>query len=94
MVAIAIPLLLIGPGLLAALYLASNVRTDCPAATLVAVLTGKAGCGAPIAYTLTHPSPWWGFNHVFGPLLLIALVAVPSAFAVLLEIRLHRPRRV
>lgn len=88
-----LPVVLIVPSWSAAWYLAANVRTDCPSATLTAVLEGNAGCSAPIAYSLTHPTPWWGFNHAFGPLLLIALAAIPLITATYIEIQLHRRAR-
>lgn len=80
-------------GWLLAAYIATNVRTDCPSATAWAVLHGEARCTAPIAYTITHPTPWWGFNHVFGPLLLIGLVIVPALIAAYFEFRLLRSTR-
>ena len=88
-----IPVALIVPTWSAAWYLAANVRTDCPSATLAAVIAGNAGCSAPIADSITHPTPWWGFNHVFGPLLLISLAAVPLIAASYIEIRLYRRPR-
>lgn len=90
--AVVVPPLLIIPAWLAAVYLATNVRTNCPSATLTAVLAGNAGCSAPLAYTLTHPTPWWGFNHVFGPLLLIALAVVPVIVAGYLAVRTARAK--
>ena len=56
-------------------------------------MTGEPGCPAPLAYQITHPTPWWGFNHVFGPLLLMLLIALPVLATVYLEIRFARSRR-
>ena len=91
--AIAVPPVIVIPCWLAAAYIATNVRTDCASATGWAVLTGQSTCSAPLAYTLAHPTPWWGFNHVFGPLLLIALVVVPVIATVYIEVRLLRSDR-
>lgn len=80
-------------GWFAAWFIATGVRTDCRSATGAPIVTGEPGCPAPLAYQITHPAPWWGFNHVFGPLVLIALFALPLLAAVYLELQLMRSRR-
>ncbi len=77
-------------GLFLAWFIATGVRTDCRTVSGVPIAAGEPGCPAPLAYQLTHPTPWWGFNHVFGPLVLIALVAIPIVTAIYLELRVRR----
>ena len=67
--------------------IASGVRNGCNAAE------GQPSCQAPLAYEVTHPTPWWAFNHVFGPILLILLIALPVLATVYLEIRFARSTR-
>jgi hypothetical protein len=67
-------------GLFAAWYIATGVRTGCTSAGI--------GCQVPLAYQLTHPSPSWAFNHVFGPLLLVTLALLPLLAAIYLEVKL------
>jgi len=79
-------------GLYAAVFIATDIRTDCRSATGEPVAAGASGCAAPLGYQITHPTPWWGFNHVFGPILVMLLVALPILAAVYLEIRLRSSR--
>lgn len=73
--------LLLPCGVYAAWFIATGVGSRCE--------SGTPGCPASLAYQVTHPTPWWGFNHNFGPILLILLVAVPILSAVYLEARLR-----
>lgn len=85
-------LLVLPIGFVPAYLIATGVRTNCHAADGTPVDPGGPGCPAPMAYQLTHPTPWWGFNHVFGPLVLLVLVAVPVLVVAILELRLLRPK--
>lgn len=71
-------------------WIANGVRTNCESATGQPSQAGAPGCPAPLAYQITHPTPWWGFNHVFGPVLLLMLIGVPLMVGIYLEIRLAR----
>lgn len=92
MPAIIVPALVLPLGFAPAYLIATGVRTDCRAADGTPVAAGGPGCPAPLAYQLTHPTPWWGFNHVFGPVVLIVLVAVPIIVVAIFELRLLRRR--
>lgn len=69
------------------------MRTNCRAADGSPIATGGPGCSAPLAYQLTHPTPWWDFNHVFGPLVLMVLIVLPLLTVAFVEYRLFRARR-
>lgn len=76
-------------GLAFALWLAEGVRTSCQDASGRPVAAGEPGCPAPMAYLLTHPTPWWDFNHVFGPLVLLTAVTVSLVAAAYLFTRVY-----
>jgi hypothetical protein len=75
-------------GLYGAWFIGTGVRTACQSATGAPIAAGEPSCPAPLAYQITHPTPWWEFNHVFGPIMLMLLIALPIAVAIYLEIRL------
>ena len=77
-------------GLYLAWVLGTGVRTDCHSPTGAPIGAGEPGCPTPLGYQVTHPTPWWGFNHVFGPLLLMLLIALPIVATVYLATRLKR----
>ena len=77
-------------GLFLAWFIATGVRTSCRSADGAPIATGDPGCAAPLAYQITHPTASWGFNHVFGPVILMTLVALPIIAAIYLEVRLWR----
>lgn len=91
--AILVPVLVLPLGFAPAYLIATGVRTDCHAADGTPVEAGGPACPAPLAYQLTHPTPWWGFNHVFGPMVLIDQVAAPIIVVAILELRLLRAKR-
>jgi hypothetical protein len=71
-------------------YIATGVRSNCHSAGGAPLAAGEPGCPGSIAYQVTHPTPWWGFNHVFGPILLLVLIAVPILVAIYFELKLVR----
>lgn len=77
-------------GLWPAWLIATGVRTSCQSAGGQPIETGAPGCPAPLAYQITHPTSSWAFNHVFGPIVLILMVALPILAATYLEVRLAR----
>jgi len=75
-------------GLLPAWLIATNVRSNCQSAIGAPIAAGQPGCTPSLAYQITHPAPSWAFNHVFGPIVLLLLVALPLLAAFYLEVRL------
>ncbi|HVH62080.1 MAG TPA: hypothetical protein VNA65_00620 [Candidatus Dormibacteraeota bacterium] len=84
------PLVTLPLGWVPAYLIATGVRTDCHDANGAPIAAGDPGCPAPLAYQITHPTASWGFNHVFGPLLLVALVVVPVVVVAITELKLLR----
>jgi hypothetical protein len=74
-------------------FIATGVRSNCNSAAGAPLAAGAPGCPASIAYQVTHPTPWWGFNHVFGPIVLMVLIALPILVAIYLELKLLRRAR-